>query len=175
MEHLVVCLMGEAHIDISSEITKAASSCECALLDCRLTNMGNEFIGNMLIGGTWNALAKFESQIANIEKKFNVHTLIKRTTPRKSTQEFLPYAIYVIGKDQIGLAQQTISFFTEQGIEIRELYSESYPARSTGITLFSLSFSVNIPADIHISEVREQFMVFCDRLNLDGILEAEKN
>jgi glycine cleavage system transcriptional repressor len=40
--------------------------------------------------------------------------------------------------------------------------------------MFSLTMSVNIPAATQISDLRERFILFCDDLNLDAIIEPEK-
>ena len=41
--------------------------------------------------------------------------------------------------------------------------------------MFSVQMSVNIPSRLHISALREEFMEFCDRLNLDAIIEPIKS
>ncbi|MEJ2397928.1 MAG: glycine cleavage system protein R, partial [Gammaproteobacteria bacterium] len=47
-------------------------------------------------------------------------------------------------------------------------------AAHTGSPMFTLSMTVEIPAATHISSLREQFMEFCDQLNLDAIMEPVK-
>jgi glycine cleavage system transcriptional repressor len=34
---------------------------------------------------------------------------------------------------------------------------------------------INIPASVHISGLREEFMEFCDQLNVDAIMEPVKH
>ena len=34
--------------------------------------------------------------------------------------------------------------------------------------------SINIPGSVHISGLREEFMEFCDQLNVDAIMEPVK-
>ena len=41
--------------------------------------------------------------------------------------------------------------------------------------MFSVQMFINIPAGIHIAGLREEFMEFCDQLNLDAIMEPVKN
>ena len=63
----------------------------------------------------------------------------------------------------------------EVGIEIGEVTTRSYPAAHTGTPMFSVQMFVNIPASLHISRLREEFMDFCDQLNLDAIIEPVKS
>ena len=54
------------------------------------------------------------------------------------------------------------------------MYTSSHRAAHTGSPMFTLSMTVEIPAATHISTLREQFMEFCDQLNLDAIMEPVK-
>jgi glycine cleavage system transcriptional repressor len=40
--------------------------------------------------------------------------------------------------------------------------------------MFAVQMAVNIPADTHVGRLREEFMEFCDNLNLDAIMEPIK-
>ncbi len=44
----------------------------------------------------------------------------------------------------------------------------------TGAKMFSLHMMVNIPSDSSIASIRGDFIEFCDRLNLDAIMEPVK-
>ena len=41
--------------------------------------------------------------------------------------------------------------------------------------MFSLRLVINVPSRIHLGVLREEFMDFCDHLNLDAILEPVKS
>jgi glycine cleavage system transcriptional repressor len=41
--------------------------------------------------------------------------------------------------------------------------------------MFSIRLVINVPSRIHLGVLREEFMDFCDHLNLDAILEPVKN
>jgi glycine cleavage system transcriptional repressor len=40
--------------------------------------------------------------------------------------------------------------------------------------MFSVHISLEVPADTHIASLREEFLDFCDRLNLDAVIEPIK-
>ena len=61
-----------------------------------------------------------------------------------------------------------------RGIDIAELTTRSYAAAHTGAPMFSVQMTVYIPARIHVSALREEFMDLCDHMNLDAILEPAK-
>jgi glycine cleavage system transcriptional repressor len=66
-------------------------------------------------------------------------------------------------------------FFAARKVEIAEVSTRSYAATHTGAPMFSVQMSINIPANVHISGLREEFMDFCDQLNVDAILEPVKH
>ena len=41
--------------------------------------------------------------------------------------------------------------------------------------MFSVQMIVNVPTRIHLAQLREEFMDFCDSLNLDAIMEPVKS
>jgi glycine cleavage system transcriptional repressor len=63
------------------------------------------------------------------------------------------------------------SFFSQREINIEDMVTSSYAAPHTGTLMFSVHMAVGIPADIHIATLRDEFMEFCDAMNLDAILE----
>ena len=40
--------------------------------------------------------------------------------------------------------------------------------------MFAVQMAVNVPGKQHVSQLSEEFMELCDRLNLDAILEPVK-
>jgi len=41
--------------------------------------------------------------------------------------------------------------------------------------MFSVNMSIGIPSDVHIAGLRDEFMEFCDSLNLDAVMEPIKH
>jgi glycine cleavage system regulatory protein len=100
---------------------------------------------------------------------------LKRTEPRRFGKELLPYAVDVVGLDQPGVVHSLSGFFAARKVEIAEVSTRSYAATHTGAPMFSVQMSINIPASVHISVLREEFMDFCDQLNVDAIMEPVKH
>ena len=63
---------------------------------------------------------------------------------------------------------------TQRKINIQDLSTASYSAAHTGTQMFSVHMSLDVPADTHIAGLREEFLDFCDRLNLDAVIEPVK-
>lgn len=76
--------------------------------------------------------------------------------------------------DHPGIVNQLAEFFSERDINIEDMVTNSYSAAHTGTPMFSVHMSVGIPSEIHIAALREEFMDYCDALNLDAVIEPIK-
>jgi glycine cleavage system transcriptional repressor len=44
----------------------------------------------------------------------------------------------------------------------------------TGADMFSAHVTIGVPASMHIAALRDDFLAFCDDLNLDAIMDPMK-
>ena len=44
----------------------------------------------------------------------------------------------------------------------------------TGAEMFTAQLTIGVPADMHIAALRDDFLEFSDRLNLDAIMDPMK-
>ena len=96
------------------------------------------------------------------------------TGERAAASNLLPYAVDVISMDHPGIVNNLAGFFADRNINIEDLATSSYAAAHTGTPMFSVHMTVGIPSDLHIAALREEFMDYCDGLNLDAVLEPIK-
>jgi predicted amino acid-binding ACT domain protein len=97
-----------------------------------------------------------------------------RTGPKALQSNLLPYVVEVVAADKAGILFQLADFFDRQGITIESLHSSRYRAMQTGAEMFTAQVTVGIPANMHIAALRDDFMEFCDHLNLDAIMDPMK-
>ncbi|MBI3560236.1 MAG: glycine cleavage system protein R [Gammaproteobacteria bacterium] len=172
--YLVISAVGEDRPGLVADLTQIIVNCGCNIEESRMSLLGGEFAVLMMVSGPWNSIAKLEDALPSSASKLGINTAQKRTQARALTQERLPYNVEVVSLDHPGIVQQLASFFSKRQINIHDMYTTSHRAAHTGSTMFSLSMTIEIPAGTHITTLREQFMEFCDHLNLDAILEPVK-
>lgn len=171
---LVITALGEDRPGIVNELSKAIVDSGCNIEDSRMTVLGSEFAVILLASGKWNELAKLENCLPHLGRRLNLMVNYKRTEPPHQRVNVLPYAVEVVALDHPGIVNQLASFFARREINIRDLATASYAAAHTGTPMFSVHMIVNIPSDMHIAALREEFMDFCDELNLDAVIEPVK-
>ena len=175
MEQLmVISAVGSDRTGVVHDLTRVVLDCGGSIRESRMTTLGSEFAMLVLIAGNWHAISRMEQELTRFAESNELSLQLKRTAPKQLARALLPYAIDVVCIDQPGIAHNLAGFFAKQQIEIGEVTTRSYPAAHTGTPMFSVQMFVNIPASLHISRLREEFMDFCDQLNLDAIIEPVK-
>jgi len=171
---LVISALGQDKPGIVNELSKIIFDTGCNIMDSNMSVMGGEFTIMLMTEGNWNNIAKLESSLEAAKDKLNLIISTKRTGERATKKNVLPYAIEVVSVDHTGIVSQLTGFFTKHTINIEELRTDCYAAPHTGTPMFTINMIIGIPADLHISTMREQFMSFCDEYNLDAIMEPIK-
>ncbi|MCW8945715.1 MAG: glycine cleavage system protein R [Sedimenticola sp.] len=168
---LVISALGKDQPGIVDALSKSILEFGCNITDSRMTVLGGEFAILLMVEGNWNTLSKMEESIPEIEQQLNLTIITKRTEKRDHSNPFLPYIVEVVSLDHPGIVHQLASFFSKRAINIEDMATTSYAAPHTGTLMFSVQMTVGIPADIHIATLRDEFMEFCDAINLDAVIE----
>jgi glycine cleavage system transcriptional repressor len=172
--HLVISALGKDRPGIVNQLSKAIYELDCNISDSRMTVLGGEFAILLMIEGPWNRLAMLEDQVPELQEKLDLTITTKRTGERAGKANLLPYGVDVVSLDHPGIVYSLASFFSDKNINIEDMTTGSYAAAHTGTPMFSVRMSIGIPADIHIAALRDEFMDFCDSMNIDAVLEPIK-
>lgn len=173
-QFLVVSVLAEDRPGILHDLARAVKDCGCNVVESRMTVLGGEFSMLLLVSGNWNTVTKLEAALPKLEKSMKLTLASRRTSEREPREGLLPYAVDVVCLDQPGIIFNLANFFAERNIGVADLSTRSYTAAHTGAPMFAVQMSVNIPSDMQIGRLREDFMEFCDGLNLDAIMEPIK-
>ncbi|MDC6412862.1 glycine cleavage system transcriptional repressor [Xylella fastidiosa] len=155
-------------------VTRRIADSGCNLIEARLATVGRDVSITTLATGSWDAVAKLEAMLSRLEREEGLKLIWYRTGAKQTQSNLLPYIVEVIAADKQGILFQLAVFFDRQGITIENLQSTRYRAMQTGAEMFSAQITIGIPANMHIAALRDDFLEFCDHLNLDAILDPMK-
>lgn len=172
MENLTITTICRADSDVFNELTRLAAKNECHIHYSHLNSLGLDYAIVLQITGNWSGIAKIEAALPGIATRMNTEIVFKRSHQEKMSGQFLPYRFEIIGLDQAGLVYEINEFFGTQEINIQNWQTHTTTLQQTPI--FKLQLTAQIPAESNIADIREQFLIFCDEFNLDGIMEPEK-
>lgn len=174
-QHLAVSAIGTDRTGIIHELSRVITDSGGSISESRMACMGSEFAMVLLVSGNWHSLAKLETELRKFADGAGLTLSLKRTEPRAARGDLLPYSIDVVCLDQTGIVAGLAGFCASRGIDIAEVSTRTYPAAHTGAQMFAVQMIVNVPSRLHLAHLREEFMEFCDSLNLDAIMEPVKS
>lgn len=173
-KYLVLSALGTDRPGIVKELSEVILECGCNIESSRMTVLGGEFAVMLMVCGQWNNIAKLEDSIAKLETTLQLKIITKRTEPVAHSENQLPYAVEAICVDHKGIVHDISEFFSTREINIQEITSSHYHAPHTGTPMFSIQMIVDVPEKLRISRLREEFLEYADKLNIDAILEPYK-
>ncbi|MGI9200461.1 MAG: glycine cleavage system protein R [Woeseiaceae bacterium] len=170
---IVLSAIGSNRTGVVQDITKVILASGGNIEESRMTTLGAEFAVLMLVSGNWHTLSRLDSALDKLTSD-SLSISIRKTDSRSPQEDCMPYAVDVVSLDQQGIVFNLADFFASRNIEIADVATRRYAAAHTGAQMFSVQMAVNIQSGESISQLRDDFMELCDRLNLDALLEPVK-
>lgn len=146
----------------------------CNIVESRITRLGSELAIQMLVAGNWRTIARLEELLSETAQSLGITVQARPAVVSETRDAMLPYAIDLVSMDQPGIVYRVVKFLTQRGVRVTDLTTSAYTAQQTGASMVSLRMSIAIPSDNHIATLREDFLMLCDELNLDAVLEPIK-
>lgn len=171
---LVITALGEDKPGIVDKLSETVMACHCNIIDSRMSVLGGDFAVMLMVSGKWNELTKLEDALAAASEPLGLTIACKRTETGKPSTDLMPYCLEVISMDQPGIVHELARFFSSRDINIQELNTTRYAAAHTGTPMFAVQIIANIPASQHIAGLRDEFLDFCETLNMDATMEPAK-
>lgn len=171
---LVVSAVGPNRPGIVFELARAVRDSDCFLKDSRMAVLSGEFCAQFLICGNWSGVARLEQSLPRVAARLDLELTLRRTASRTDADNLVPYSVEVIALERSGVVVEVTEFFARREIGIEDLYTSCYTAPQTQASMFSLHMTVGVPGDTAIAGLRNEFLEYCDDLNIDAELTAFK-
>ncbi|MEC4749670.1 ACT domain-containing protein [Methylomicrobium sp. Wu6] len=171
---LAITVLGHNRNYFITEILSTIRDCKCSIVEIRFSRLEQTDAAYLLIQGNWNQIAKFESVMEAVEKRLEIKIHMLRPEREHKEKDFLPYSLETLSIDRDNIIESVSAFLTVRGIEVEEISGSSYQAPYISTSVFATKFIVLIPPEIRLLPLREEFLDFCDQLNIDAILEPIK-
>ncbi|WP_425429598.1 glycine cleavage system protein R [Dokdonella immobilis] len=172
--HLLISVFAAPEHSPLFAVSKRVTDCGCNVAEARVAALGSELSVQVLAQGSWDAIAKLENALAKLDRDGELRLTHFRTAAKQQQNSALPYVVEVIAADKPGILSQLAEFFAGHNINIEQLHSTRYRAMQTGADMFSAQITIGIPNTMHLAALRDDFLEFCDGLNLDAIMDPMK-
>ena len=171
---LVISALGNDKLGIVNELSKTILDQGGNISESRMTVLGGEFAMMLLVTGTQDSIDNILSKLEATGEKLNLTLIAKETEKPDTNIKRLPYHVNVVSMDHPGIVHNISDFLSSRDLNIEEIETKTHPAAHTGTTMFSLDMIISVPADSSIKLLRDEFVDFCDDLNLDASLESKR-
>lgn len=171
---LAITILGNKTEGFIPEILAVLSACHCDVLELRSSGLSEISWLYLLVDGNWNQIAKLEGLLELIATRLGLELTFLRPEEELLVKEGVPYLLETISADKKDLMFAVSAFLQERGVVIEEVTASRHQAPYFNHRVFSSKFVLLVPSDVHILSLREEFLDFCDDLNIDAILEPIK-
>ena len=171
---LVISALGKDKPGIVNELSKTILAQDGNIAESKMTVLGGEFAMMLLVIGTQESIDNILSKLEETGEKLNLTLIAKDTQAQEQDQKRLPYQVKVVSMDHPGIVHNISDFLSSRDLNIEEVETKTYPAAHTGTPMFSLDMTISIPVDSSVRNLRDEFVTFCDDLNLDASLESKR-
>lgn len=172
LEQLVITALGNSASNLN-ELLLLIAKHECTIDTSRYTVMGSNIAISLLVKGPWNVIAKVESGLTGLIND-SLKIIFNRTKPFATEENLFPYIVDIVGFNTAATMYEIIGFFMRNNIFIDDFQSTSYQSSLSQNQMFALTMRIGFSSTFSIADLREQFVILCDELNVDGMLAPEK-
>lgn len=173
-QSLVLSILAADQPGLVRDFSRAIVEAGCNVIHSHMLALGSEFSMTLMVQGNWSSIAKLETLLPVLRKRLNLDIIVRRTGELSPDSAGRPYLVEVVSLDTPGIIHQLSSFFASHDINIQDMQTDSYLAAHGQTQMLSLSLTVNLPVSTQIAQLRDEFLDFCDNLNLDAVLEPIK-
>jgi len=171
-EHLIISAMGTDRPGLVNDLSKFILEANGNIDESRMTVLAGEFAIILQISGNHEALLKLEQQLPDKLPAIGLQHISKLSQIDPTGQCLQPYHIHVLSIDHPGIVNQLADFFSAKNINIQNLQTDRYSAPHTGTRMFSMDMIIALSEEIMVADLKDEFIHFCDELNLDVEIEA---
>lgn len=172
---LAITFLGHANTSALTSVLKCIGDCNCQITELRSLNHNSINTCHLRINGNWNHIAKLESSLSSLNQNHAMGLQMHRLEQQQEYPDSIPYLIETLALDNKEILTNLVVFLEQHGITILEISSSCYPAHHVSNSLFSSKFLIAIPHEQALVTFREEFLDYCDQLNVDALLEPLKN
>lgn len=144
--------------------------CDMQVTHSQSSTMENYGTFTLHTKGSWASVAKTETKLPLLQKKLGMNLLVERTEPfDKTSIPYLPYEVNVLCMEKEDILYFLSTFFKSEAILIEE--SKTFVETHGLARLLHVHMRLNIPLDVHLPSIKEEFLNLCETHNLDGDIQ----
>ena len=171
---LIVTLIGNQSAVFLTDILTAISSCSCTVAELRASKLAQVNTCYILVNANWNNIAKLEALLNSLASKLSIQMTVLRPDEPLTESTGIPYMIEAISVENNQVLEEIIQFLLERNVEIEDVNVNTLQSSYSATLVLSIKIILLVPLNTRLLLFREEFLDFCDNLNIDTMIEPLK-
>lgn len=171
---LIISALEAQESNLFERLIAGVQESACHILESRMSRLAGGYACFMLVEGNWNHIARLENSLTGLQQRAQVFfKRLPEDTKQQDGSELL-YVADVIARNRSGILADLIRFLGAQGIMIQDLRSSCYQLPYVDSPVCTIHLLLRIPEEVSVLPLRDDFLDFCEQLQVDAILEPVK-
>ena len=175
LQYLTISFLCEQDVALMQALAEAVGQSQCDIITTRFSYLGHHQAGFMHVSGTWITIAKLENQLKILNQAHPNTLHYQRTEKAEYPNTLAPYIVQVVGTNRTDTLANVVEFFNDRELLMIDLVVHPYHTPHTHTSMLSIQSTVLIPTNLHLAQIREAFILFCEEHNLDAMFEPDRN
>lgn len=173
---LIITAWGEPDGALFEQLLASIRESDCEVRECRMARIARGCACFLLVQGRWNHVARLESALAVLGQQAQIfHHRLEETAGEggEGSGELL-YVADVVSREHAGVLEGLVAYFSQAGVGIQDLRCSSYRLPYVDATVCTIHMLLRIPPGIGVLSLRDDFLDYCEQLQVDAIFEPVK-
>ena len=154
-----------------ADLAELIYECDCNLEDSSMTVLGGEFAVLLLLSGQGADVERRLSLACKRlewEKRLTVffRPLENEPPPTGAGQRVAAYELRATGVDKAGIVARVARCLADHGINITHMRTHSQPEPGSGTAIYTMQITMDVPASVGVSALRERLEHIADELHI---------
>ena len=166
-----ICKIDEC---IAASIADTCHKLEVSVESMRQVTSNETTISIFNLSGSWHSINKLETYLNKIgsdNSNVNISYIVSDQQEDLSDEYIINYHLNIVAPTDDNLLYELQNFFRVNEIGVEHFSFDNYQNCINQVPLIVINAKINILKDISLSDLRERFILFCDSLNIDGVLD----
>lgn len=181
IQRVIINIAADSTIDMPMVLANYAEECEATIEFSRYYTFGDQITSCVVLTGQWALPQQAEKVSRRLRKqgvRVTVTSVDDKEPPRRKkavSAKIIPLTVQAVAENTTDVMKELLEFFILRKMKIVDLYSEAYSTSHSDTEMTTIGFTVLFDSELSLSVLREEFLEFCDQINVDGLLEIEKS
>jgi glycine cleavage system transcriptional repressor len=167
-QQIIVNILGADKLGILSEISACMHDKCCNILDSRHAIYGTDFSLSMIVEGTQAAITKLEVQLSSLCMKYELLSMIKRTSGHAKQNLEQLINLEFSGEDAKGIITRVTAFLAKRQVSVSAFRQRTFIDKTTNVENVRCKMVLSATKELDLGNFDEEIKQLMCKLGLSG-------